>query len=122
MASHQIIGIYSSMARARLAVEALVDEGVPEERVALSVDLTQDGIAAEAPGQSYVNQPSDRGGWFGSAAAERRREARPSGPGDSLHRGACVVTADARSADEAERARRIMAWLRPLDVRTPQAA
>lgn len=121
MASHQVIGIYSSIARARLAQEALIVEGMPEERIAISVDLTEDGIAAEAPGQSYVNQPADRGGWFGSrhGSGSNGREARHM---DAVQRGACVVTAEARSPAEAHRIRDIMAWLRPVEVQSPEVA
>ena len=120
MASHQVIGIYSSTARARLAQEALILEGVPEDRVAISIDLTEDGIAAEAPGQSYVNQPGQR-----ESASSASRRARTSQNGwhasfcDAAQSGTCVVTAEARDAAEAHRLRDIMKSLRPLDMRVP---
>ncbi|MGE5523102.1 MAG: hypothetical protein ACM3SS_05250 [Rhodospirillaceae bacterium] len=124
MASHQVIGIFSSSARARLAQEALILEGMPEDCVAISIDLTADGIAAEAPGQSYVNQPGQAsGGWFGSrATGEAARNSRRAGLADTAQRGACVVTAEARSFAEAERIRDIMAALRPIDMRVPALA
>ncbi len=122
MASHQVIGIYSSIARARLALEALVVEGMPEDRIAISVDLTEDAIAAEAPGQSYVNQPTDRGGWFGSPRRAERSDDRRGAHSDAGQCGACVVTAEARSPAEAHRIRDIMASLRPLNMRVPALA
>lgn len=124
MASHQVIGIFSSSARARLAQEALILEGMPEDCVAISIDLTADGIAAEAPGQSYVNQPGEaKGGWFGSrATGEAARNTRRAGLTDAAQRGACVVTAEARNFAEAERIRDIMAALRPIDMRVPALA
>jgi hypothetical protein len=125
MASHQVIGIYSSVARARLAQEALIEEGMPEERVAISIDFAEDGLAAEAHGQSYFNQPSDRGsGWFGSRerADTGCRDGRASGYSDAVQSGACVVTADASSAAEAERVRDIMRAMRPLDMMTAAPA
>lgn len=124
MATHQVIGIYSSSARARLAQEALILEGLPEDRVAISIDLTADEIAAEAPGQSYVNQPGEpQGGWFGSrATGQAMRNPRHAGFSDAVQRGTCVVTAEARSRAEAERARDIMASLRPVDMRIPAFA
>lgn len=122
MASHQVIGIYSSVARARLALEALVVEGLPEERIALSVGLTEDGIAAEAPGQRYFNQPSDRGGWFGSTRHGEEGQARKAGVADATPQGACMVTAEAHSLDEAERIRDVMEALRPVDMTAPAPA
>lgn len=120
MAFRHVIGVYGSMARARLAQEALIVEGMPEAQVAISVDLTEDGIAAEAPGQSYENQPSDRaaggGGWAGSLRTEERREAQY---GDAARRGVCVVTAEARTSSEADWIREIMQALRPVDVKPP---
>ena len=109
--------------RARLAREALIVEGFPEEQVTLSVDMTEDGIAAEAPGESYENQPSDRGGvwdWFGSIwwgrGAENRRAALAA---EAARRGVCVVTAEARTAAEADWAQEIMEALRPVDLKMP---
>lgn len=123
MASHQVIGIYSSVARARLALEALVVEGLPEDRIAISVGLTDDGIAAEAPGQPYFNQPSDRGGgWHGSPRRGGDGPAGGSGMTDAVQQGACVVTAEAESLDEADRIRDIMEALRPVDMRAPAPA
>jgi len=122
MARHQVVGVFDSMARARLAREALIVEGFPEEQVTLSVDMTEDGIAAEAPGESYENQPSDRGGawdWLGSIwgrGAENRRAALAA---DAARRGVCVVTAEARTAAEADRAQEIMGALRPVDLKMP---
>jgi hypothetical protein len=121
MASHPVVGIYSSMARARLAQEALIEEGMPEGRISISIDMSHDAIAAEAPGQSYVNQPSDRreGGWFGSRRrAEGRSEPAP-GLLDAAESGTCAVTADARSPEEADRVHEVMAALRPLQIKVP---
>jgi hypothetical protein len=110
MASHQVIGIYSIIARARLALEALVVEGMPEDRIAISVDLTEDAIAAEAPG------------WFGSPRRAERSDDRRGAHSDAGQCGACVVTAEARSPAEAHRIRDIMASLRPLNMRVPALA
>lgn len=121
MACHQVVGVFGSMARARLAREALIVEGFPEEHITLSMDMTEDGIAAEAPGESYENQPNDRGGagdWFGSwrrDAADRRAAQ----AADAARRGVCVVTAEARNAAEADRAQEIMEALRPIDLTMP---
>jgi hypothetical protein len=120
MASHQVIGIYSSTARARLAQEALILEGMPEGCVAISIDLTEDGIAAEAPGQSYANQPGQREtSWSGSRGGGASQNGWHESYCDAAQSGTCVVTADARSPAEAHRARDIMASLRPINMRVP---
>ncbi|HWI12642.1 MAG TPA: hypothetical protein VNT02_00230 [Burkholderiales bacterium] len=122
MASHQVIGIYSSSARARLAQEALILEGMPEELIAISIDLTGDGVAAEAPGQSYTNQPgAGESGWLGSRRT-KNGDRKGAGFSDAVQRGTCVVTAEARTSAEVRRVRDIMAALRPLDMRIPAVA
>jgi len=50
------VGIFASRSCAQAAKAALVAAGVPTERITLSATLTADGIAAEAPGESCVNQ------------------------------------------------------------------
>ena len=51
--NHSVIAVFSSHAEAVNAQHGLVIGGVHEDRIAISVDLTSDGIAAEAPGQAY---------------------------------------------------------------------
>ena len=41
------------------AETALVRAGVPRSRLCLSRSMTEDGVAAEAPGQSYENQTGE---------------------------------------------------------------
>lgn len=121
MASQPVVGVYNSIARARLAQEALIEEGVPEEHVAISIDLTDDGIAAEVPGQSFVNQPTDGAadGWFGSRWRTDARNERSAGYIDATRSGACVVTAEARDAEEADRIQQVMAALRAIHIKVP---
>lgn len=122
MARRKVIGIYGSIARARLVQEALIAEGTPEDRVSISVDMTLDGIAAEAPGQSYANQPGSRGanvGWLGSRRRPPEADPRANGRLDASHCGSCVVTVEALNAGEVERICEIMKVLRPLQMDTP---
>jgi len=51
-----IAGLYGSLEAAGRAQAALVLAGVADRRICVSRSLTEDGIAAEAPGQSYENQ------------------------------------------------------------------
>lgn len=52
-----MIGVFGSPAAAERARGVLLEAGVSENRIALSATLTDDGIGAEAPGQSFGNQP-----------------------------------------------------------------
>ena len=59
MPARTIIGVFDSTASAERACSALLRAGIPDERISVSVHLTEDGIAAEAPGQSYERQRFD---------------------------------------------------------------
>jgi hypothetical protein len=52
----RLTATFSDPANAALARASLVRAGIPVDRVVLSLTLTADDIAAEAPGQSYENQ------------------------------------------------------------------
>jgi hypothetical protein len=51
-----LIAVFASEEEAIRARSALVGNGIDPNDVAISIDLTRDGIAAEAPGQAYENQ------------------------------------------------------------------
>jgi len=119
-----VVGIFDSEASARQAREELVGAGISESCVAISTNLTHDGIAAEAPGQSYENQPGqsanrDKAGrWFGSLSGARaRQEQREAQYDDAVHSGSCVVSVEASTIDEAQRAQEIMDRRRAIYVR-----
>jgi hypothetical protein len=57
MANQTIVGVFDSLKAAETARSALVKCGIPGERIAVSRDMSEDDIAAEAPGQLYENQP-----------------------------------------------------------------
>jgi hypothetical protein len=92
-----ISGVFDSVAAAEQARAILMEAGVPVRRIAVSSDLTADGIAAEAPGQSFENQP---GQGAGSAVLEGSREKRAARFGEAVRSGACVLSVHARSAEE----------------------
>src|SRR5688500_861716 len=52
-----VVGVFDSVSAAEDARATLLEAGVPEKRIALSGGLTDDALAAEAPGQSFENQP-----------------------------------------------------------------
>jgi hypothetical protein len=84
-----VVGVFASATAAEEARTVLLRSGVPESRIALSAGLTDDGIAAEVPGQSYENQPGQ--------PAEDSRLARH---GERVRTGACVVSVFTRSEEE----------------------
>jgi hypothetical protein len=87
--SARVVGVFSSALAARNACDTLRRAGVPDRRIALSADLTADGIAAEVPGQSFENQPGQ--------PAEPSRQARF---GEAVRSAGCVVSVLARSDEE----------------------
>ena len=62
MADSTLIAVFAGETEAAAAREALVNSGVSLSDIAVSTDLTNDGIAAAAPGQAYENQVDVPGG------------------------------------------------------------
>lgn len=90
------MGIFGSVSAAEDAKGMLLQAGVPENRIAVSASLTEDAIAAEAPGQSFENQPGQ---------AEERKIAQY---GEAVRSGACVVSVFARSDEESHYVEQLM--------------
>src|SRR5918994_5501264 len=86
-----VAAVFESMPAAEGAKATLMRAGVPEQRIAVSAGLTDDGIAAEVPGQSYENQPGQPA--HDSEAARF---------GEAVRSGACVVSVLARSDEETD--------------------
>lgn len=84
-----VVAVFDSVGAAESARTRLLQAGVPEKRIAVSADLTRDGIAAEAPGQAYENQPGQP-----SKDTEAARY------GEAVRSGTCVVSVLARSDEE----------------------
>lgn len=96
MASETMVGVFASVGAAERAKAALVDYGVQNSRIAISINLTEDAIAAEAPGQSYENQPSATA----DVAQSRYNEA--------VRTGGCILSVHSASSDERKRIGDIM--------------
>ena len=92
-----IVGVFASPAAAEEARAALLRAGVPENRITVSSGLTEDGIAAEAPGQSYENQPGQPA-WDSAMAPY----------GEAVRSGACVLSVFARSDEESHYLQRLL--------------
>lgn len=91
MAIHTVVGIFGSLSAAESARAELMAAGIARHRIALSANLTEDAIAAEAPGQSYENQQ-----WTADEADSRRARFH-----DEVVGAACVVSvaSDARDRE-----------------------
>ena len=80
----RITAIFDTVRAAQEARDALVREGLDADSIALSVSQTSDGVAAEAPGQSYENQPG-----------QSERESAAARYGTAVRSGTCALTVDA---------------------------
>ena len=86
-----VVAVFDSRPAADGAKAKLLRAGVPESRIALSAGLTDDGIAAEAPGQAYENQPG-----------QPARDPQAARFAEAVRSGACVVSVLARSDEETD--------------------
>ena len=86
-----VVAVFDSRPAAEGAKAKLLRAGVPESRIAVSAGLTDDGIAAEVPGQAYENQPG-----------QPAREAEAARFSEAVRSGACVVSVLARSDEETD--------------------
>lgn len=91
-----VVGVFDSVSAAEDARATLLQAGVPERRIALSGGLTDDPLAAEAPGQSFENQPGQ---------GQERKTAQY---GEAVRSGGCVVSVFARSDEESHYVERLM--------------
>ena len=94
MAGNTVVGVFDSVAAAERARAELRERGVPAERIALSANLLEDGIAAEAPGQSYENQS------YGASVGLDTDWARYN---SAVRIGACLLSVSAGSRDDRRR-------------------
>lgn len=88
MAEGTIVGVFDSVAAAEHAKAQLTASGVPGERITLSANLLEDGIAAEAPGQSYEHQ---------SYAGSDGPDTQAARYGTAVRTGACLLSVSSES-------------------------
>lgn len=81
MESQTVVGVFNTVSAAEQAKTGLLGAGVPEDQMVLSADMSEDGIAAEAPGQAYENQP-------GQSPEDSAR----AGHSGAVRSGACVLS------------------------------
>src|SRR5712671_7732715 len=86
-----LYAVFADLSAAGRVKDEIVKSGI--ERVAMSRCLTEDGIAAEAPGQPYANQPGQPGEESDSSAYV-----------DAILSGAVVLTVEVATARQARAA------------------
>lgn len=95
MRHHALTAVFASSDEASRAHSALLEKGIDPREVATSIDFTQDGVAAEAPGQAYANQGDAPHSWrlfkWGIDFGVDADEARILG---AVQRGSVVLTVD----------------------------
>ena len=70
---------------------------MPEILWRLGVPLTDDGVAAEAPGQSFENQPG-----------QPPADSRSARYGEAIRTGACVLSVFTRSEEEKQHVEQLL--------------
>jgi hypothetical protein len=117
-----LIAVFATKDEAANARTALIDHGFEPGNLTLSIELTNDAIAAEAPGQAFANQTSKPGGGvlrsitlalsgkFDEDSADAARMA-------DVQRGNCVLTVSETSSERLERASSILEQRRPVAIR-----
>lgn len=90
-----LFAVFASEEEAMRARSALLENAVDPNDIAISIDLTRDGIAAEAPGQAYENQGGAQSLWqlfkHGVDVDPDKEEARVLA---DIERGTVVLTVD----------------------------
>ena len=113
MSSSTIAGVFASQNAAEQARDALVRDGLPLSRITLSLSISEDGLTAEYPGQSFENQPGQETGyrrahpatWAGQAARQFAASARYH---EAVRSGGCLMSVEVESGAQRERVERLM--------------
>jgi len=92
MANPLVTGIFDSRAAAAHAREALLAQGIAGDRITMSEMQTSDGIAAEAPGETYQNQ-----------VGEDRESAARGRFGSAVRSAVCTLSVDTVDSDSERR-------------------
>ena len=94
----RITAIFDTVRAAQEARDALVREGLDADSIALSVSQTADGVAAEAPGQSFESQPG-----------QSERDSAAARYGTAVRSGTCALTLDDAAGNTARLTRLLTA-------------
>lgn len=86
-----IVGVFRDPGAAEQARRAVCDAGIDPARVRLSRLLAEDGIAAEAPGQSFENQPG-----------QPENDGAQAPYAEAFRSGGCALSVSCDSAEDGE--------------------
>jgi uncharacterized protein (TIGR02271 family) len=111
-----VVGVYDNYSDAEGAVQALVAAGFPRANVQLSAE--SDGAASAQTTTSEADQPHDPGrrGFFHSLFGMDGHNEHRDVYAESVRRGSYVLTVDAQSEEQADRATDIMNRFNTVDV------
>ncbi|HEX2241419.1 MAG TPA: hypothetical protein VHJ82_09795 [Actinomycetota bacterium] len=101
MQNRTVMGIFDRPDDAEKLKEELLEAGIARHRIVISRLVTEDGIAAEAPGQSYENQHAGDEAFVGEVPD-------PEKFAEAVRRSACVVSVVARSPIDKQQIARLM--------------
>ena len=101
MRNRTVMGIFDRPDDAEKLKEELLEAGIARHRIVISRLVTEDGIAGEAPGQSYENQHASDDSFVGEVPD-------PEKFGEAVRGSACVVSVVARSPLDREHIARLM--------------
>lgn len=87
----KIVGVFRDPRECERARQKVCDAGVEPGRIEVSRPVTEDGIAGEAPGQSFENQP-------GQPEVDRA----VARYGESVRGGSCALSVTCESAEDRE--------------------
>jgi hypothetical protein len=124
MAGETTVGIFGSVQAAESARAALIDYGIGKDRISLSTHLTQDAIAAEAPGQSYENQSyrgSDKAtglGWLHSLLGRKvPTDMERARYNEAIRTATCVLSVEWEGGGDSEEQKHIEALMQKNGAR-----
>jgi hypothetical protein len=108
--TQRISAVFDTLEAAQRARAGLLEHGIGAERIGLSTSLTDDGIAGEAPGHTYENQPG-----------QSRSDSAAARYGSAMRSGGCVLTVAADSDADRKRIAALMAARGARHVAVPPA-
>lgn len=112
---HAVVGVYDDASHADGAVKALASAGFPQSRLKRSPGPDATGMG-ETDAQDNVHRSGGITSVFESLFGVEDQNQYHGAYAESVRRGSTVLTVDARSSDEAERASDIMNRFHPVDI------
>lgn len=112
---HTVVGVYDNLSDANSAVHALGSAGFPQSSLKLNPEADS-SAPQKADARDEVNNSGGITGVFESLFGVDHQSQYHGAYAESVRRGSYVLSVDARSNDEAERAGDIMNRFNPVDI------